>query len=141
MAYLDYLRTQHWQDTRKRILTKREGKCMICTSDKNIHIHHRRYKDKQGNILFREADYELYTLCGSCHTNWHNVFSTKKKMGIAHIQRIKRLLSMGVSKKMAFKLMEDGELYRKLINLYKDKGYGERTTHQSQDFGNAARFY
>lgn len=126
MPYSDYLKTAHWKKTRQHILTKRKGRCMMCRSAYRLQVHHRRYKDKLGNILFRESDHELYLLCDSCHATWHN-YHGYYVMKMKHIQRVKTLLSLGATRTDAIKIVVNGLLYRSIINAYKTRMKIKRT--------------
>src|SRR4051812_39142217 len=73
MPYSDYLRSDHWQATKRKYFEFFPRECAFCKATKNIHLHHRRYTREYGNILGIEAMQDLIALCGSCHSQWHAI--------------------------------------------------------------------
>jgi len=67
MPYKEYLETKHWEITRKRILEKANYKCQLCSSKKNLNVHHNTYKNRG-----QEKDEDLIVLCKKCHTKFHD---------------------------------------------------------------------
>ena len=66
MPYREYLQTPEWQSQRHRALKEAGGRCQLCNSDKNPHVHHRTY-ERRGF----EAQGDLTVLCVNCHKNFH----------------------------------------------------------------------
>ena len=69
-SYDAYVNKRHprWLATRDRAI-KRYGKtCMVCGSDKNIHVHHATYER-----LYNERTEDLRILCSSCHDHLHDL--------------------------------------------------------------------
>jgi 5-methylcytosine-specific restriction endonuclease McrA len=115
MDYNKYLQTEHWNKTRKIKLLSRNF-CQICSSTKNLHIHHKYYKNKEGkSILFNEHNTKLITLCGSCHSLWHRYIKEIRKPN-KKILRIKRLMELNVIKNKAFWIVGNPELYESIYN-------------------------
>jgi hypothetical protein len=66
MPYKDYLETDHWKSLRKRKLKQSGYKCQICSSTKDLNVHHNTYENR-GN----EDDCDLVVLCHVCHEMFH----------------------------------------------------------------------
>lgn len=75
LEYKEYLLTEHWNHTRKRFLRSKwyKGVCFCCGSDKNLHVHHKTYKNIQNEPLRN-----LVCLCGSCHKTVHDTIKHQK---------------------------------------------------------------
>jgi len=67
ISYMNYLITDHWE-IQKRKIHKRHKTCVACNSDKNLHVHHRTYKNK-GDVGKESND--LFLLCKECHNLIH----------------------------------------------------------------------
>lgn len=110
MQYQEYLQTPHWKDKRIAKLAKNPV-CRICKSSEGLNIHHKFYKDRDGNSsLFNERRVDLITLCASCHKLWHLYCHEKRdKKGRPNYSKkilgIRELLSYGVSKSWAFRII------------------------------------
>ena len=61
-SYNEYLRSNHWKETRKRALERAGNQCSICRSTKRLNVHHNNY-DRLG----KELDTDLTVLCEKCH--------------------------------------------------------------------------
>jgi len=67
MSYRDYLRTDHWQQTRSRALSRSGGYCQMCeTQPLWLEVHHLTYVR-----LGCEAELDLIALCPECHKLEH----------------------------------------------------------------------
>jgi 5-methylcytosine-specific restriction endonuclease McrA len=66
--YAKSLNTEYWHDVRQKILV-RDRCCVICTSFRNLEVHHKTYKNK-GNEMENLGD--LVLLCGNCHQKVHD---------------------------------------------------------------------
>ena len=66
--YNDYLRSEHWQDVKKRYRQSRyPWVCFCCgASDRPLDLHHRSYKR-----LGQERLMDLLPLCRECHDAVH----------------------------------------------------------------------
>lgn len=64
--YQEYLKSEHWQTTRRLVLERDHRHCMICRSTKAVQVHHNTY-DRRGH----EAMDDLITLCDGCHEIFH----------------------------------------------------------------------
>lgn len=111
MQYNLYLQSDHWQERRKlKLLDK--PLCQICKSSFNLNIHHKKYNDKNGDsILFHEKNTRLITLCASCHRFVHKYFGIDVKKINKKICRVRRLLELGSTKKMAFYIAANDVLF------------------------------
>lgn len=112
MEYNQYLQTKHWQETRSSKLEIKPY-CQICTEIKLLQIHHKRYKNKEGQtILYKEKLTDLITLCASCHRLIHAYFGINVKKINKQICRIRRLTELGATKDKAFWLVSKPNLYK-----------------------------
>lgn len=71
--YQDYLHSTTWQRSKNRFLKvlkyrRKTPKCKICSSTKNLNLHHKSYKR-----IGKERKGDLCFLCGSCHLLVHEV--------------------------------------------------------------------
>ena len=76
--YSDYLRSEHWKKTRIGALERAKHRCQVCTSENNLHVHHRTY----GNIGNEQPE-DLIVLCRGCHYLFH------KRMNINAVRVVK----------------------------------------------------
>jgi 5-methylcytosine-specific restriction endonuclease McrA len=67
MDYNDYLQTPEWQDTRKSALRRSGYACQLCSSNGELHVHHKTYER-----LGYEHQNDLIVLCADCHAKFHN---------------------------------------------------------------------
>lgn len=127
MAYNDYLRSPHWKNKRQEKLATC-AHCQICGTEKNLHIHHKRYVHyvtervvkigikSVGSVLNRETKGDLSVLCSSCHRLFHHYFG---KTYLRHklASKIRRIIKMGVVRSKAFWIAANPELYVSLYNF------------------------
>lgn len=66
MPYVDYLYTEHWQNTRQKALARAGFRCQACNREKHLHVHHRTY-ERRGE----ELPEDLTVLCAPCHKTFH----------------------------------------------------------------------
>lgn len=119
MNYQEYLNSEHWKNIKKETY-KKQDICVLCKSKDNLNIHHKSYKAKGVNVLYKEHKFKdlLIVLCKECHEEWHKYDEkwyaqiTKKRM-----KQITKLLSLGDSKSNAFKLYSDKEYEKRLHYL------------------------
>ncbi len=65
--YSDYLKSEHWQKTRKKALRRAKFKCQLCGKNNIVlHIHHNNYDN-----IGQEENSDLIALCENCHANYH----------------------------------------------------------------------
>ncbi len=64
--YSEYLRSKHWQETRKGALERAHNRCQLCNSPDNLHVHHRTYEN-----IGKENPEDLIALCRGCHYLFH----------------------------------------------------------------------
>lgn len=69
-SYADYLKTEHWQEVRKKALERAGYHCQLCSSKDSLQAHHNSYER-----LGHELDSDLVVLCNSCHEKHHGVNS------------------------------------------------------------------
>ena len=65
-SYADYLKSEQWQQLRRKILQRDGFRCQGCLAARATQVHHRTY----GNVR-REFCFELISLCDSCHARLH----------------------------------------------------------------------
>lgn len=74
--YLSYIASSpEWQERRKQIIQRDQGKCRLCKQDGN-HVHHITYAN-----LFREPLEDLVLLCRSCHNQEHKTHELQDREG------------------------------------------------------------
>ena len=66
--YDDYIKSPQWRQIRAMMLNK-YGKCQLCSSTKNLEVHHNSY-DHIGEE--KEHLEDLVVLCHDCHSKFHN---------------------------------------------------------------------
>lgn len=68
MNYQAYLKTKHWNDTRKKALKRAKCTCQLCgTKDSVLNVHHKTYENKG-----KEKAKDLIVLCSNCHAKFHD---------------------------------------------------------------------
>lgn len=73
MSYNYYLNTPWWKSRSKAFLLSHPT-CERCGSSENLQVHHLRYVDHNGiDVLYRETDDDLATLCSECHHELHRL--------------------------------------------------------------------
>ena len=65
-GYEAYLASPQWEQVRRRIIRRRNGRCEACGSKENLHVHHGTYERFR-----RELDDDLFLLCELCHDALH----------------------------------------------------------------------
>lgn len=65
--YGEYLQSSEWAEKRALVLKRDHFKCQICNSSKDLHVHHRSYK----NLGNERETGDLITLCAECHALFH----------------------------------------------------------------------
>lgn len=68
IPYVEYLKTEHWQNLRKRSLKRAGYRCQTCNAKGILHVHHRTYVRRGEEELS-----DLIVLCANCHSTFHNV--------------------------------------------------------------------
>lgn len=68
IPYREYLKTAHWEETRKKALDRARHRCQACNTQDDLHVHHRTY-ERRGE----ERDDDLTVLCRSCHSRIHGL--------------------------------------------------------------------
>lgn len=65
-AYERYLQTPQWKERRDRTVKRAKGKCSLCSSKKQLNVHHRIY-----TRIGEERPEDLICICRSCHSGHH----------------------------------------------------------------------
>lgn len=65
--YKEYLQSEHWRYVRARALDRANHKCQLCCNEADLQVHHNNY-DNLGD----EKDSDVVTLCGACHSKFHD---------------------------------------------------------------------
>jgi len=65
--YHAYLRTDQWQERRRRALVRAKHKCQLCSSKFTLQAHHRSYER-----IGQEKPEDLIVLCSRCHEKHHD---------------------------------------------------------------------
>lgn len=75
MSYQDYLQSDWWKERKAKFKAKTHIRCFICrTKDRPLHVHHKRYRRKDGSsVLFNEDHRDLRLLCDRCHETLHRL--------------------------------------------------------------------
>lgn len=69
--YKEYLTSEHWKLLKeKKFSRKRNKKCALCGSIKNLDVHHLRYYD-----LLKVRCCDLRVLCRDCHKTTHGLLN------------------------------------------------------------------
>lgn len=78
IKYESLLKQPQWLEKRKVILSRDLNKCLNCSTDKNLEIHHKQYHYdmKKGQLVFpwEYEDKYLITLCSKCHETGHLLY-------------------------------------------------------------------
>ena len=75
--YDDYLKSEEWRVKRYVTLELAEHRCQVCYSDKELHVHHRTYKN-----FGKEHHSDLTVLCNHCHSLHHLFFGAIETLKI-----------------------------------------------------------
>lgn len=68
MPYQDYLKTEHWQNLRRKVVRRSGGRCEECgIGGVELHVHHISYA-RRG---YEEPAWDLSCLCAECHKKQH----------------------------------------------------------------------
>lgn len=67
LPYSEYLKTDHWQQLRTRMLRYAKYRCQLCNKQATLHVHHRTYEN-----LGNEEYKDLIVLCAHCHAKFHD---------------------------------------------------------------------
>lgn len=67
-----------WRARRLEIIERDKGKCVICSQEEKLQVHHRQYHfvviENKFKMPWEYADNLLITLCETCHKRGHNKF-------------------------------------------------------------------
>ena len=67
LAYVDYLKTPHWQRVREAALEHADYRCQLCgAQDRTLEVHHNNYER-----LGCERPSDVIALCDPCHGYHH----------------------------------------------------------------------
>lgn len=67
--YRQYLKSEHWQETRAKRLKIDKNRCYLCGTPKGLNVHHIRYN----NLGNEDVKSDLVSLCYRCHSMLHRV--------------------------------------------------------------------
>lgn len=74
MPYTEYLKTDHWQELRTKMLKRAGFRCQVCNAKNvSLHVHHRTYANRG-----RETYSDLIVLCANCHETFHDNMELEK---------------------------------------------------------------
>ena len=65
-SYQDYLRSEQWQQLRRKVLKRDLHICQGCLAQPASEVHHTTYAHAR-----REFCFELVSLCRDCHARLH----------------------------------------------------------------------
>ena len=65
--YLSYLQSPKWRKKRNAALEKAGHKCQLCNSKRNLHVHHKTYRN-----IGNERPEDLIVLDARCHMKFHD---------------------------------------------------------------------
>ena len=68
--YKKQLLSASWSNVKRRIKRQRGGSCEKCSAKRNLHIHHKSYKDDCRAWEYEDSNFEI--LCQPCHSKEHN---------------------------------------------------------------------
>lgn len=68
MNYIKYINSAGWSKRRKEYLDTHPNNCVICGISKNLHLHHKTYKN-----LGDELDEDLMLVCENHHIEIHKI--------------------------------------------------------------------
>lgn len=106
MLYRDYLKTEHWQQTRQEVIKKFGRHCYVCGSSERINIHHKTYGRKDHG-LGNELVGDLCVLCEECHYLSHEF--RRRPMRQKQLRRAKAMILLGETKQAAFMQCADSQ--------------------------------
>lgn len=66
--YREYLKTDHWKETREEALRRGGYKCHDCGAKENLQVHHLTYA-RRGH----EKQSDLVVVCKHCHEKRHGI--------------------------------------------------------------------
>jgi len=66
VSYSEYLKTEHWRNTRKLAVVLYGHRCAVCNRPRALHVHHKTYEN-----VGREPLIDLTLLCKTCHRVVH----------------------------------------------------------------------
>ncbi len=67
-SYQDYLKSEQWQQLRRKVQKRDRHLCQDCLERPASEVHH-----KTSDHVRREFCFELISLCDSCHRRLHGV--------------------------------------------------------------------
>jgi hypothetical protein len=130
--YWKFLSSSAWRKTRRRILARDEGVCVVCGSDAK-EVHHHDYDEA---TMSGENDNSLVSLCEGCHRSIEFSTSGKKRISlrekravfedrkIAHLALKKRGIDLACS--------ENVQKKRRIVTVsFRDRYWGEHFVEMS----------
>lgn len=77
--YNKYLSSEWWKFVRQKAVNRGKGRCIICRSEKRIHVHHFHYRYKYSGSASKAVK-DTVLFCGGCHNAFHKKYGSKKDM-------------------------------------------------------------
>ncbi len=104
--YAEYLRSDYWQDLRRRYEKSALGKrgCYVCGSHDFLHLHHKTYKR-----VGKERLTDLIYLCGVCHEETHKILGGEHGPRVTIWNVARRLKRMKILHPRLYKLYKEGK--------------------------------
>lgn len=112
-SYSNYLKSDHWQETKKRAILVRGACCECCESKERLHVHHVDYS----NLGYEEMG-DLRILCEGCHYALHELYK-KHKAKRGRFQSLRKFSNRFINKKYN-KLRKKRKDKIKIIRMFKE---------------------
>lgn len=81
--YREKLNDARWEKRRQQILVRDRFRCLNCSSNENLQVHHRQYHYLQAENRYADpwdySDELLITLCEACHQKGHTLYAVPVK--------------------------------------------------------------
>lgn len=72
LKYKDFLNTNYWKKIKEYKKYRSNYSCELCSTQNNLHVHHKTYKN-HGYEIHKEIIYnDLVVLCEDCHHKFHD---------------------------------------------------------------------
>jgi 5-methylcytosine-specific restriction endonuclease McrA len=69
-----HLDSAEYDCLRQQVLRRDGWRCQWCGTMLNLEVHHKQFRNHSGD----DSEENLVTVCRSCHSEFHNVTSTRK---------------------------------------------------------------
>ena len=116
--YLNYLKSEHWQETKKKYLLP-DSKCRVCNQKEGLELHHKTYVN-----IGKETEEDFLILCRGCHKKIHfhkgkqikdldKVMTRYLNLYAQHRYRERRTKTLRISRRQARRNMSCAARYDK----------------------------